>query len=101
MKPDLQGLLVEEEKMEKEATTARSGHEDSPVNLDPAVCWDPRDPKAPLDHLVSPVWMATQDLKETLDLKESPAPTDNKATPELRDSQGPREPSGPQERRDL
>lgn len=43
--------------------------------------------------------MVIQDLKETLDLKVSPALLDNKATLELRDFQALREQSDRQERR--
>lgn len=94
-------LLVLPERMERGEMMERSDPGDFLVNQDPVVCWDPKDLRDLLAHLVSLEWMATLDPKETLDLKESQDPLDNKATQVPRDFQDLKEPLDPQERRVL
>lgn len=98
---DPQDLPEAQERMEREETTERSDPGDCPVSRGLVVCWDQKDLRARPDLLVLPGWMATQDPKETSDLKESRALLDSKETQAHRVSQVPREPSDPQERRDL
>lgn len=93
-------LLVLQERMERGEMMERSDPGDFLVNQDHAVCWDQKDLRDLLDHLVLLEWTAPPDPKETSDLKESRGLPASKATQVLRDFQGPKEPSGPQERRD-
>lgn len=92
-------LLVVLERMERGEMMERSDPGDFLVNQGPVVCWDQKDLRDLLDHLVLLEWMATLDPKETSDLKESQDLLDSKATQVPRDLQGLKDPSDLQEKR--